>query len=92
MNEFQDWSSAERYRGPEGELREMRPISASARCARARGIVRFSILPTIAAAFETHPELDVAEVLRVCEPALTYTLAHEFADQASPPGASNGKD
>jgi hypothetical protein len=48
--------------------------------ARARSIVRFSILPTIAAAFETHPEFDVAEVLRVCETALTDTLAHEFAD------------
>jgi hypothetical protein len=35
--------------------------------ARARSIVRFSILPTIAAAFETHPEFDVVEVLRVCE-------------------------
>jgi hypothetical protein len=56
--------------------------------ARARSIVRFSILPTIAAAFKTHPEFDVAEVLRVCETALTDTLAHEFADRANSSPAS----
>jgi hypothetical protein len=65
----------------------MNEFQASSRD-RARGIVRFSIFPTIAAGFETYPELDVAEVLRVCERALTDTLAQEFTDQANSSRAS----
>jgi hypothetical protein len=35
--------------------------------AQARAFVKSVISPTIAAAFETHPELDVVDVLTLCE-------------------------
>jgi hypothetical protein len=38
------------------------------------------IIPTIAAAFETYSELDVADVLNRCTAALTEKLRDEFAD------------
>jgi len=38
------------------------------------------IIQTIAAAFETYPELDVADVLDRCTAALTEKLRDEFAD------------
>jgi|GraSoiStandDraft_29_1057270.scaffolds.fasta_scaffold1603968_2 hypothetical protein len=47
---------------------------------RAASFVKRVIVPTIAAAFETYPELDVAEVLSLCVPALTDELAREMRD------------
>ena len=38
------------------------------------------IIPTIAAAFETYPALDVADVLYRCTAALMEKLRDEFAD------------
>ena len=38
------------------------------------------IIPTIAAAFGSYPELDVADVLDRCTAALTEKLRDEFAD------------
>jgi hypothetical protein len=38
------------------------------------------IIPTIATALETYPELDVAEVLQLCAPALSQELRREFRD------------
>jgi len=55
-------------------------ISAEARRRAAASFVKHVIVPTIAAAFETYPELDVAEVLSLCAPALTDELAREIRD------------
>jgi hypothetical protein len=41
---------------------------------RADVFVETWIIPTVAAAFETYPELDVAEVLKLCAPALAEEL------------------
>jgi hypothetical protein len=38
------------------------------------------IIPTVATAFETYPELDVAEVLKLCAPAPSQELRREFRD------------
>jgi hypothetical protein len=46
--------------------------------ARARSFVRHVITPTVAAAAETYPELSVAEILAVCEPALARELVFEL--------------
>jgi hypothetical protein len=53
-------------------------ISAEARRRAAASFVKHVIVPTITAAFETHPELDVAEVLNLCVPALADELAREM--------------
>jgi hypothetical protein len=45
---------------------------------RARVIVKTVILPVVAAAFETYPELDTDEVLALCAPALTDRLFFEL--------------
>jgi hypothetical protein len=47
--------------------------------------VETSIIPTVAAAFETYPELDVAEVLKLCVPALSEELRREFRDVRDDP-------
>ena len=52
--------------------------SARALQGRARSLVRHVITPTVAAAAETYPELSVAEILALCEPALTRDLAFEL--------------
>jgi hypothetical protein len=44
--------------------------------AAAAGIVRHEINPIIRAAFATHPELDVEEILALCEPAMIEALTH----------------
>jgi len=46
--------------------------------ARARAFVRHVITRTIVAAAETYPELSVAEILALCEPALARELAFEL--------------
>ena len=46
--------------------------------ARARSFVRHVITPTVAAAAETYPEHSVAEILMLCEPALTRELVFEL--------------
>jgi hypothetical protein len=46
----------------------------------ARVIVRTVILPVIAAAFETYPELDIDEVLARCVPALVERLTFELTE------------
>ena len=46
--------------------------------ARARSFVRHVITPTVVAAAETYPELSVAEILALCEPALTRDLVFEL--------------
>jgi hypothetical protein len=46
--------------------------------ARARNFARRVITSTVAAAAETYPELSVAEVLGLCEPALTRDLTFEL--------------
>jgi hypothetical protein len=51
----------------------------------ARVIVRTAILPVIAAAFETYPELDVEEVLALCVPALVERLAFELTEICGAP-------
>jgi hypothetical protein len=49
---------------------------------RAEIVIRTWILPTVAAAFkETHPELDVADVLDRCAAALTERLREEFHEE-----------
>jgi hypothetical protein len=48
---------------------------------RAEFVVRTWIVPTIAAAFETYPELDVADVLDRCVVALTERLREEFREE-----------
>jgi hypothetical protein len=48
--------------------------------ARARAIWCSLISPTLAAAFETYLEKDVAEILEICESALVRDLAFEFED------------
>lgn len=57
--------------------------------AQARAFVKSVISPTIAAAFETHPELDVVDVLTLCEAYLVEALIVEFGFAAadSPPAA-----
>jgi len=60
---------------------------------RIRGAVKHVILPTITAAFETYPELDVAEILQLCAPALEEALRREL--NLMPPGpsrAASGRD
>ena len=47
---------------------------------RARAIWCSLISPTVAAAFETYPEKDVAEILEMCAPALVRDLAWELED------------
>jgi hypothetical protein len=37
---------------------------------------------TIAAAFETYPELDVAEILKLCRPALEHLQRRALRDRA----------
>jgi hypothetical protein len=49
---------------------------------RAAVVVRVWVLPTIAAAFENHPQLDVDEVLALCRVALEQRLREEFEDVA----------
>ena len=58
----------------------LRPCRFRQRCAGAQPppSSKHVIVPTITAAFETHPELDVAEVLNLCVPALTDELAREM--------------
>jgi hypothetical protein len=46
--------------------------------ARARSFARHVITPTVAAAAETYPELSVAEILALCEPAIARELAFEL--------------
>jgi len=48
---------------------------------RAEAAVRTWIVPTITAAFETYPELDVAEVLELCVSALSGELHQEFREE-----------
>jgi hypothetical protein len=48
---------------------------------RAEIVVRTWILPTIAAAFETYQELDIAGVLDRCVAALTERLREEFHEE-----------
>jgi hypothetical protein len=55
-----------------------RTKSRSPAHAAAAGIVRSEIIPTIWAAFETYPELDVEEVLELCAPALIEVLYHNI--------------
>jgi hypothetical protein len=38
------------------------------------------IIPVIAAAFETYPELDISDVLALCVPALADALRAEFIE------------
>jgi hypothetical protein len=45
---------------------------------RARAFVTHSVIPTIAAAFGTHPELDFPEILQLCETALVNDLTLEM--------------
>lgn len=45
-------------------------------------VVRTWIIPIIASAFATYPELDVAEVLACCRVALETRLREEFEDVA----------
>jgi hypothetical protein len=47
---------------------------------RADIFAKTGIIPVIAAAFETYPELDVPEVLALCVPALAENLREEFYD------------
>jgi hypothetical protein len=53
-------------------------LAATPLQARARSFARHVITPTVAAAAETHPELSVAEVLALCEPALARDLTFEL--------------
>jgi hypothetical protein len=46
--------------------------------AHARSFARHVITPTVAAAAETYPELSVAEILALCEPALARDLTFEL--------------
>jgi hypothetical protein len=48
---------------------------------RATVVVRTWVLPTIAAAFENHPQLNVSEVLALCHTALEQRLREEFAGE-----------
>ena len=41
-------------------------------------VVCTRIIPIMAAGFETYPELDVAEILALCQPALEVALREEF--------------
>ena len=65
----------------QGNLTMRRPTD------RAVIVVRTWIIPTIAAAFESYPELDVADVLDRCTAALTEKLLDEFADVQRPAAA-----
>jgi hypothetical protein len=67
----------------------MTPPSASARRAQARAFVRAVVTPTVAAAFNNYPELEIHEVLRLCEPALVEALVTEleFANANGRPAA-----
>jgi hypothetical protein len=47
---------------------------------RADVFAETGIVPVIAAAFETYPELDVTKVLELCLPALAEGLRWEFRD------------
>ena len=49
---------------------------------RAAIVVRTWIMPIIASAFATYPELDVAEVLACCRVALEMRLREEFENIA----------
>jgi hypothetical protein len=48
---------------------------------RAETVVRTWTIPTIATAFETYPELAVADVLDRCAAALTEKLLEEFREE-----------
>jgi len=48
------------------------------KCDHAERIVRHGVLPIIAAAFETYPELTGDEILELCVPALADRLREEF--------------
>lgn len=49
---------------------------------RAEIVVRTWVVPTIAAEFKaTYPELDVADVLERCVPALTERLREELQEE-----------
>jgi hypothetical protein len=56
-----------------GAVRSARGLQA-----RARSFVRHVITPTVAAAAETYPELSIAEILALCEPALARDLTFEL--------------
>ena len=47
---------------------------------RAVIVVRNWIVPTIAAAFQNHPQLDVNEVLALCAAALSEELRRELRE------------
>jgi hypothetical protein len=53
-------------------LREFLPPSARMRAA---------VIPTIAAAFQNHSQLDVNEVLALCAPALSEELRRELREE-----------
>jgi hypothetical protein len=52
--------------------------------ARACAFVDSNLLPTIQAALETYLELDTADALALCAPALACDLAFEMEDIARP--------
>src|SRR5262245_50079574 len=62
--------------------------------ARARSFVRHVIIPTVAAAAETYPELSIADILPLCEPALVRDLTFELESacrQAIRPESAGGR-